>query len=631
MTHAIEDYALIGNCETAALVARDGSIDWMCVPRFDSDACFAALLGTPDNGRWLLSPAGKARVTRRYLPGTLILETRFETDSGTATLTDFMPLGTARPKIVRVVRGVRGKVQMRAELVIRFDYGRTVPWVTRQGGALVAVAGPHLLAVRSSIPLQGKDMRTVGEFTIKAGKTVHFEMECGNSSDRVPKRFNWRAALRKTDARWRRWTRRRKYKGPWAAALERSLITVKALTYAPTGGIVAAPTTSLPEQPKGTLNWDYRYCWVRDATFTLLALLHAGYRDEARQWRNWLTRAVAGSPDQMQVLYGVAGERMLLEWEAEWLAGYGGASPVRIGNAASFQLQLDVYGELADCLHQARGAGSVGARDPKGFDLQIALLEHLEKIWRKPDCSIWEFRGKRKHYTHSKVMAWVAFDRTIKTAEQFGLGGPARRWKKVRQKIHENVCRRGFDKRLGSFVQSYGSKKLDASLLLLPLMGFLPPTDARAQGTVRQIEKSLMRDGLVIRYNVPKTKDGSPGEGAFLPCSFWLADNYELMGRHHDAKKLLQRLLSLCNDVGLLAEEYDYKRGRQIGNFPQAFTHVALINTVLNLHAEEGGPAHQRSAPRRGVPASAVKQRIASLRAAQPAISSAAAKKPSLA
>jgi GH15 family glucan-1,4-alpha-glucosidase len=631
MTYAIEDYALIGNCETAALVARDGSIDWMCVPRFDSDACFAALLGTPDNGRWLLSPAGKARVTRRYLPGTLILETRFETDSGTATLTDFMPLGTAQPKIVRVVRGVRGKVRMRAELVIRFDYGRTVPWVTRHGDALVAVAGPHLLAVRASVQLQGKDMRTVGEFTIEAGKTVHFEMECGSSSESVPKRINWRAALRKTDARWRKWTRRRKYNGPWAAALERSLITVKALTYAPTGGIVAAPTTSLPEQPKGALNWDYRYCWVRDATFTLLALIHAGYRNEAHQWRNWLTRAVAGSPDQMQVLYGVAGERLLLEWEAEWLAGYGGASPVRIGNAASLQMQLDVYGELADCLHQARGAGRNGGHDPKGFDLQIALLEHLEKIWRRPDCSIWEFRGKRKHYTHSKVMAWVAFDRTIKTAEQFGLDGPVRKWKKVRQRIHEDVCRRGFDKRLGSFVQSYGSKKLDASLLLLPLMGFLPPTDPRAQGTVRRIEKSLMRDGLVIRYDVPKTKDGSPGEGAFLPCSFWLADNYELMGRHHDAKKLLQRLLLLCNDVGLLAEEYDYKHRRQIGNFPQAFTHVALINTVLNLHAEEGGPAHQRSAPQRAIPASAAKQRIAKLRAAQPEISSTAAKKPSVA
>lgn len=594
MPRAIEDYAMIGNCETAALVARDGSLDWMCLPRFDSDACFAALLGTPENGRWLIGPRGKARTTRRYRPDTLILETEFVTAKGAALLIDFMPMNTAKPKIIRVVRGLRGKVQMRTELVIRFDYGRIVPWVTRRKDAMVAVAGPHLLALRTPVPMEGKGLSTVGDFTVTPGKTVHFVMEYGSSSEPVPEGINWKSSLRHTERWWSRWTSKRTYHGPWATALKRSLITVKALTYAPTGGIVAAPTTSLPEQVGGALNWDYRYCWVRDATFTLLALIHAGYHHEAQRWKEWLKRAVAGSSDQLQTLYRVAGERELVEWEAGWLSGYGGAAPVRIGNAASEQLQLDVYGELADCLHQARGS-RIGNHDPEGFNLQIELLKRLEKIWREPDNGIWEVRGKKQQYTHSKMMAWVAFDRTIKSAEMMKVEVPTRKWKKIRQQIHDEVCRRGYNKKIGAFVQTYGSNRLDASLLMMPLVGFLPASDPRVQGTVKQIETQLMRDGLVLRYDVPDTNKGSVGEGAFLPCSFWLADNYELMGRHDEASRLLERLLGLCNDVGLFSEEYDSQNRRQLGNFPQAFTHLTLINTVLNLYVKEGGPAHQRS------------------------------------
>jgi GH15 family glucan-1,4-alpha-glucosidase len=614
MTRAIEDYAMIGNCETAALVARDGSMDWICLPRFDSDACFAALLGTPENGRWLICPEAKAKTKRQYRKDTLILETEFVTAEGAVLLTDFMPMSTSKPKIIRVVRGLRGKVQMQTDLVIRFDYGLTVPWVTRQKDALVAVAGPHLLALRTPVRMEGKGLRTVGNFLVRAGQTVHFVMEYGSSSEPVPSGVSWRNCLRQTEEMWIRWTSKLKYRGRWATALKRSLITVKALTYAPTGGIVAAPTTSLPEQAGGPLNWDYRYCWVRDATFTLLALIHAGYHTEAQRWKEWLKRAVAGSFDQLQMLYGVAGERWLLEWEADWLAGYGGAKPVRIGNAASEQLQLDVFGELADCLHQARGA-RIGNHDREGFNLQIELLNHLEKIWREPDNGIWEVRGKKKHYTHSKMMAWVAFDRTIKTAEMYKMGGPVAKWKRVRKQIHDDVCRLGFNKTLGAFVQSYGSNRLDASLLLMPMVGFLPAGDPRVLGTVKKIEEQLMRGGLVLRYEIPDTKNGSAGEGAFLPCTFWLADNYELMGRHEDAKELLERLLGLCNDVGLLAEEYDFEKRQQLGNFPQAFTHLALINTVLNVHAERGGPAHQRSERHAIKSANDKKRRAAILRA----------------
>jgi GH15 family glucan-1,4-alpha-glucosidase len=500
--------------------------------------------------------------------------------------------------------------------VIRFDYGLTVPWVTRRKDALVAVAGPHLLALRTPVQMEGKDLRTEGEFTMRAGKTLYFVMEYGRSSLPTPPPINWKRSLRDTEKWWRKWTSNLKYDGPWAIALKRSLITVKALTYARTGGIVAAPTTSLPEQPGGPLNWDYRYCWLRDATFTLLALIHAGYQKEAQSWKEWLKRAVAGSFDQLQMLYGMAGERKLLEWEAEWLPGYRGSKPVRIGNAASEQVQIDVYGELADCLHQAHCAREMPGHEKDEFSLQIELLKHLEDIWREPDNGIWEIRGKRQQYTHSKMMAWVAFDRTIKSAEMLKADVPLRKWKKIRQQIHDDVCRRGFNKKLGAFVQTYGSHRLDASLLMIPLVGFLPPNDPRVLGTARQIEKRLMREGLVVRYELPKRKNGGPGEGAFLPCSFWLADNYELMGRHEEAKKLLDRLLGLGNDLGLFSEEYDFKNQRQLGNFPQAFTHLALINTILNLHAKEGGPAHQRSARQSGASSQEKKLRAAKLRAA---------------
>jgi len=605
---------MIGNCETAALVGRDGSIDWMCLPRFDSDACFSALLGSPDNGRWLISPKAKARTKRRYRPDTLILETEFETTEGAVRLTDFMPMNSRIPKIVRLVQGLRGNVHMRADLVIRFDYGRTVPWVTRQKDALVAVAGPHLLALRTPVEMKGQGLRTVGEFTIRAGKTLYFVMEYGRSSLPAPAPINWKTSLRGTEEWWREWTSKLKYDGPWAIALKRSLITVKALTFARTGGIVAAPTTSLPEQPGGSLNWDYRYCWLRDATFTLLALIHAGYHEEAQSWKEWMKRAVAGSFDQMQTLYGMAGERKLLEWEAAWLTGYRGSKPVRIGNAASEQVQLDVYGELADCLHQARCAGQMPDHEKEEFSLQIELLNHLETIWREPDNGIWEVRGKRRQYTHSKMMAWLAFDRTIQSAELMKADVPLRKWKKIRRQIHDDVCRHGFNKRLGAFAQTYGSSKLDASLLMIPLVGFLPPNDPRVLGTVKQIEARLMRDGLVLRYAVPKGKNGAAGEGAFLPCSFWLADNYELMGRHEEAEQLLDRLLTLCNDLGLFSEEYDFENRQQLGNFPQAFTHLALINTILNLHAKEGGPAHQRSARKSGASSQEKKRRAAKLR-----------------
>ena len=590
----IEDYALIGDCETAALVARNGSMDWLCLPRFDSDACFAALVGNSENGRWQLAPRGRSRVKRQYRAGTLILETEFATKSGTVTLIDFMPLRKYNPQIVRMVRGDRGRVRMRMDLIMRFDYGRSVPWVTRSGdGSLVAIAGPHMLALRSSVPVRGEGLRTVSEFTVRAGSTVHFELQYRSSFRRVPLPLKPAAALRKTERSWRQWISRCKYRGPWREAVERSLITLKALTYSPTGGILAAPTTSLPEQLGGKRNWDYRYCWLRDATFTLLGLMHAGYYSEAHRWRDWLTRSVAGSADQVQVLYGVAGERDLPEWEVPWLAGYQGASPVRIGNAASKQFQLDIIGELLDALHQADAEPRDGHKPH--FDLQRQILGHLEKIWRDRDHGIWECRGGTRHFTHSKVMAWVAFDRGIRTAEEFRLKAPLKKWRAIRKRIHREVCRLGYNRRLGSFVQSYGSNELDASLLMLPIVGFLPATDPRIIGTVRQIEKRLLRNGVVLRYNSRRMNDGLPaGEGAFLPCSFWLADNYELLGRHQDADELLKRLLALRNDVGLLSEEYDPGQKRLTGNFPQAFSHVALLNTIINLYTKRG-PAHQRS------------------------------------
>ena len=595
MSVRIEDYAMIGDCETAALCGIDGSIDWLCWPRFDSGACFASLLGKPDNGRWKLAPSEESkRVERRYRERTLILETDFHTEGGAVTLVDFMPIRRKHSHVIRLVCGKRGSVRMCMELAIRFDYGQSVPWVTRlKDGTLRAIAGPDLITLRTPVPIRGENLKTVSEFTITEGQIVPFVLSYGVSNGRLPTAIDADQALEETESFWREWADQCTYHGPWAEAVNRSLITLKALTYRHSGGIVAAPTTSLPEQPGGSRNWDYRYCWLRDAAFSLLAFMHAGYYREAMEWQNWLLRAVAGSPDQVQIMYGVAGERHLLEWEVPWLAGYQGARPVRVGNAAAAQLQLDIFGEVADALHQSR-EGKLPKNEP-AIELQRTLLEHMERIWQEPDEGIWEVRGPKRHFTHSKVMAWVAFDRSIRSAQQFGVKGPIDHWCEVRQKIHDEVCRRGFDNELGSFVQSYGAKIVDASLLLLPLVGFLPPSDERIQGTIQKIERDLLRDGFVMRYDTGMAADGlPPGEGAFLACSFWLADNYVLLGRQAEAEKLFQKLLALRNDVGLLAEEYYPETNCLMGNFPQAFSHVALVNTALNV-SRPVGPVDQRS------------------------------------
>ena len=591
----IEDYALIGDCETAALVGRDGSIDWLCWPRFDSGACFAALLGGPEHGRWLVAPRDPVVATsRRYRPGTLVLETDFETAEGAVTLIDFMPLRGQASDIVRLVIGRGGRVAMRTELVMRLEYGSVVPWVRRaEDGSLRAVAGPDMLALWTTAPVRGEDMRTVGDFVVAEGARVPFTLARSPSHLPPPPPIDPEAALADTEAFWRAWSGRCEPAGEWSGAVRRSLVTLKALTYRPTGGIVAAATTSLPEQLGGTRNWDYRFCWVRDATLTLLALMNAGYYEEAGAWRDWLLRAVAGSPAQMQIMYGIAGERRLAEWEVPWLPGYEGSRPVRVGNAAHGQLQLDVHGEVMDALHQARRGGlATGAAD---WALQHALLEHLGAVWREPDEGIWEVRGPRQHFTHSKVMAWVAFDRAVRDAEAFGLDGPVGDWRRLRDEIHEDVCRHGYDPGLDAFVQAYGSKRLDASLLLLPVVGFLPPEDPRVRGTVAAIERHLVADGLVRRYDTAATDDGlPPGEGAFLACSFWLVDAYVLQGRTAEARRLFERLLALRNDVGLLAEEYDPRAGRLVGNFPQAFSHLALVEAAYNL-TRTAKPAEQRA------------------------------------
>ncbi|HWZ68471.1 MAG TPA: glycoside hydrolase family 15 protein [Stellaceae bacterium] len=596
----IEDYALIGDCGSAALVGRDGSIDWLCLPRFDSGACFAALLGEPAHGRWLIGPAEPAvRVERRYLDGSLILATKFETAEGTVELVDFMRPHRRLPQLVRLVRGLRGRVAMCTELILRFDYGAVVPWVERlpDGGGVSAIAGPERVVLRTPAPLRGEDLKTVGEFAVGAGETVPFVLSYGPSHQPLPPAVNPARALGDTETFWRRWSDRCASAGPWTEVVKRSLIVLKGLTYAPTGGIVAAPTTSLPEQLGGVRNWDYRYCWLRDATFTLLALMNAGYYDEARRWRDWLFRAVAGSPDQLQIMYGLGGERRLAEWEIPWLPGYEGSRPVRIGNAAVNQIQLDVYGEILDALYHAQSHGLPPHKH--GDAVGTVLLKHLARIWDQPDEGIWEVRGPRQHFTHSKVMAWVAFDRAVKILERRdSTGKTTNRWRHLRDRIHADVCRKAFDPGLGSFVQAYGSKALDASLLLLPLVGFLPPTDPRIIGTVAAIEQRLVVDGFVYRYDTGEMVDGlPPGEGMFLACSFWLADNFILQGRVTEARELFERLLALCNDVGLLAEEYDPHLGRQLGNFPQAFSHVALVNTAFNLTRSQG-PAEQRAARR---------------------------------
>jgi GH15 family glucan-1,4-alpha-glucosidase len=595
MAQPLEDYALVGDTHTAALVGRDGSVDWLCLPRFDSGACFAALLGDERHGRWLLAPDGARRVTRRYRSGTLVLETDFETDGGAVRIVDFMPPRQTHPRLVRIVHGLRGRVSMRMQLIVRFDYGCVVPWVRRRGRLLSAVAGPDALALHTPVETRGHDLTTVAEFAIAAGETTPFMLTWHPSHVRAPRALDPHAALRDTESWWRDWSSRAVYDGRWREQVERSLIVLKALTYAPTGGIVAAPTTSLPEQLSGIRNWDYRYCWLRDATFTLDALLTAGYTQEARAWRDWLLRAVAGSPREMQIMYGAAGERRLTELELDWLPGYEGSAPVRIGNDAARQFQLDVYGEVMDSIHLARRAGI--APDRPAWHLQRVLLEFLESNWREPDEGIWEVRGPPRQFTHSKVMAWVALDRAVKGVERFGLDGPLERWRRLREEIHVEVCRDGFDPDRKTFTQYYGSRELDASLLMIPLVGFLPPSDPRVHGTVEAIERELVHDGLVFRYSTDSTVDGLPaGEAAFFACSFWLADNLALLGRRREARELFERLLSLRNDLGLLAEEYDPVAGRQVGNYPQAFSHVGLINTAHNLARTRGRADHRRSA-----------------------------------
>ncbi|HLN10202.1 MAG TPA: glycoside hydrolase family 15 protein [Xanthobacteraceae bacterium] len=595
MPSRIEDYALIGDCESAALVGRDGSIDWLCWPRFDSDACFAALLGTPEHGRWLIAPRDDAvRVTRRYRHNTLILETRFETADGAATVVDFMPPRGSNSSIVRIVVGERGSVAMKVEFIVRFGYGAVVPWVSRMDdGTLRAIAGPDMVLVRSPVQLRGENLTTVGEFLVSAGDHIPFVLTYVPSNLPAPAPIAPPSALAATAAFWSEWSAAARQCAPWSDLVARSLITLKALTYAPTGGIVAAPTTSLPEQLGGPRNWDYRFCWLRDATRVLLALMNAGYHDEAAAWRDWLNRAVAGTPEQIQIMYGIAGERRLTEWEVPWLGGYEGARPVRIGNDAYTQLQLDVFGEVMDALHQARRGGLSGSG---GWDRQLVVLDHLEAIWREPDDGIWEVRSGRRHFTYSKVMVWVAFDRAIRSAEAFHFDGPLDRWRRVRAEIHDDVCRLGFNADIGSFVQSYKARELDASLLLLPAVGFLPPNDPRISGTIAAIERRLVVDGFVLRYDTGTSHDGfPPGEGAFLACSFWLADAYAMIGRRDDARTLFRRLIALCNDVGLLSEEYDVAAQRLVGNFPQAFSHVALINTAFCL-AEAARPTDTPSA-----------------------------------
>jgi GH15 family glucan-1,4-alpha-glucosidase len=594
----IEDYALIGDLQTAALVERGGSIDWLCFPRFGSGACFAALLGTPDNGRWLIAPVNGGTTRRRYLQETFVLETIWESDEGSVRVLDFMPPRGKAPDVVRIVEGIRGSVRMRSELTVRFDYGQIVPWVHRADGGRLMIAGPDALSFRTPARTHGENMRTISELVVEEGERVPFVLTWFPSHEDTPAATDPEIALEETESFWREWCDICQLDLPADehAVVRRSLMVLKALTYAPTGGIVAAPTTSLPEQLGGVRNWDYRYCWLRDATLTLLALLNAGYVDEAADWRRWLLRAVAGDPADIQIMYGVAGERRLTEFELPWLSGYEGSTPVRVGNAASDQLQIDVFGGLMDALYQARAHGLADERH--AWELQKVLLAYLETIWASPDNGIWEIRGEPKHFVHSKVMAWVAFDRAVRSVESQELDGPLDRWRKIRDEIHRQVCERGFDEDLGSFTQSYGSKELDASLLLIPLVGFLPASDPRVLGTVEAIERGLVEQGFVLRY---RTHEGGvdglpPGEGVFLPCSFWLVDCLELLERHDEAHALFERLISLPNDLRLISEEYDPVAGRLLGNFPQAFTHVALVNSAYNIMPHLPSPMTQRHA-----------------------------------
>lgn len=600
MSKPIEDYGFIGNMLSGALVARDGSMDWLCLPRFDSDACFAALLGTPEHGYWRISPAGNVvRTSRRYLPHTPILETTFETEDGTATLVDFMPPSDDpdRADVIRLVRGVSGRMAMRMELALRFGYGKVIPWVRRRDYGVHAVAGPDAVELVTTVSIRGENMHTVGEFDVREGDSVPFTLAY-HPTHREPHFINDASMrLEQTAAWWRQWTRICQLSdfenATWRDAVERSLITLKALTYQPSGGIIAALTTSLPEELGGLRNWDYRYCWIRDAALTLYALTNAGFFDEAIAFREWMLRAAAGAPDQLQIMYSVTGARRLTEVELRWLPGYENSSPVRIGNGAAGQMQIDVFGEVIDALHTARKS-QLGP-DQDAWRFQQTMISRLEVLWRKPDHGLWEVRGKRKHFVHSKVMAWVAFDRAIKAVEQSGLSGPVERWRTLRSEIHREVLARGFDERRNTFVQHFDGTALDASLLLMAEVGFLPPEDPRFRGTVEAIERELLEDGFVLRYRVAETDDGLAGEeGSFLVCNFWLADAYTMIGRRDDAETLFERLLSLRNDLGLLSEQYHPHLKRQLGNFPQAFSHIGLINTAYNLRRATG-PAHQRA------------------------------------
>jgi GH15 family glucan-1,4-alpha-glucosidase len=593
MSLPIENYALIGDCHTAALVGINGSIDWLCFPCFDSYACFAALLGTRDNGGWLLAPADPAaKASRRYRDDALILETDFETADGAVTVVDCMPPRSREPDLVRLVVGRKGTVRMRMEIVIRFDYGSIVPWVRAVERGIHAIAGPDALILESPVPLRGEDFTTVADFTVSAGQEIPFVLTWYASHESPPPRIDAKQAIDYTETWWRDWASQCNYEGPWRDAVMRSLITLKALTFAPAGGIVAAPTTSLPEKLGGIRNWDYRFCWVRDATFTLYSLLTNGYQKEAQEFRDWLLRAAAGHPAELQIMYSILGRRRLIELELDWLPGYENSRPVRTGNAAWNQFQLDVYGEIIDMLYLSRRNGL--PNDDTTWQFEKAVLGFLEGAWKKEDAGIWEVRGPNRHFTHSKVMAWVAFDRAIKTVETWSHDGPVERWRKCRSEIHTEVCNQGFNTRIGSFVQYYGSDLLDASLLMLPLVGFLPPIDPRIIGTVNAIEQRLMKDGFIQRRTIREHFEGVPlDEATFLPCSFWFVDNLALLGRRDEAIDMFERLLSVRNDVGLLAEEYDVARHRLVGNFPQAFSHVGLVNSAHNLATAEGPAKHR--------------------------------------
>jgi GH15 family glucan-1,4-alpha-glucosidase len=594
MAARIEDYALIGDCETAALVDSNGSIDWLCWPDFSSDACFASLLGSEENGYFKIAPAeGKWKTTRRYRPHTLILETTFEHKTGSFRLIDFMPVRQRNSHIVRIVEGIRGKVPVRMEMALRFDYGRTVPWVTHIQGGVRAIAGPNLAILRASVPMHGENLKTVADFAVGRGDRVSFSLTYARSFKPNPRKIDTAQTLDQSEKRWRQWSSHLTYKGKYREVIERSLITLRALIYRPTGGIVAAVTTSLPESIGGVRNWDYRYCWLRDATLTLLALANGGYFHEAIAWQDWLLRALAGSPEQVQIMYGLKGERQLVEWDAAWLSGYENSQPVRIGNAASTQVQLDIFGEVMNCFYHAHR--TIGRHTEDDFRVLLQLLAQLETIWRQPDAGIWEVRGEPQQFTYSKMMAWVAFDRAVRLADQLHYQAPVEKWKAIRETIHREICANAFNVKKNSFMQAYGSSQLDASLLLMPVVGFLPGSDPRIKGTVEAIERELMPAGLVLRYDTARVDDGlPPGEGVFLACSFWMVSSLKAIGRVRDARALFARLLKLRNNLGLLSEEYDTSHKRMVGNFPQAFSHIAMVNAAFDLDSDSTQRKHTR-------------------------------------